>query len=51
MTHDLWEELNSTVYGFLSGVKLSHLVETPAHQARVAGARPRQARDTQPVSA
>lgn len=27
MTHDLWEELNSTVYGFLDGVKLSHLVE------------------------
>ena len=27
MTHDLWEELNSTVYGFLAGVKLSQLVE------------------------
>lgn len=27
MTHDLWEELNHTVYGFLSGVKLSQLVE------------------------
>ncbi len=27
MTHDLWEELNSTVYGFLDGVKLSHLVD------------------------
>ena len=27
MTHDLWEELNRTVYGFLSTVKLSHLVE------------------------
>jgi len=27
MTHDLWAELNDTVYGFLSGVKLSHLVE------------------------
>ena len=27
MTHDLWEELNSTVYGFLSTVKLSQLVE------------------------
>ncbi len=27
MTHDLWEELNSTVYGFLEGVKLSQLVE------------------------
>src|SRR5437763_12515393 len=27
MTHDLWEELNHTVYDFLAGVKLSHLVE------------------------
>ncbi|HEV2685853.1 MAG TPA: DNA-binding protein, partial [Actinomycetota bacterium] len=28
MTHELWEQLNSTVYGFLSGVKLSQLVES-----------------------
>ncbi len=27
MTHDLWEELNSTVYGFLTGVTLSQLVD------------------------
>jgi len=27
MTHDLWEELNSTVLGFLSRVTLAHLVE------------------------
>jgi len=27
MTHDLWEELNATVYGFLAGVTLAHLVE------------------------
>ncbi|HEX4764047.1 MAG TPA: Fe-S cluster assembly transcriptional regulator IscR [Usitatibacter sp.] len=27
MTHELWEELNETVYGFLSNVKLSALVE------------------------
>ena len=27
MTHDLWEELNTTVYGFLSRVTLSQLVE------------------------
>jgi len=27
MTHELWEELNTTVYGFLSGVTLAHLVE------------------------
>lgn len=27
MTHELWEELNTTVYGFLSGVTLAQLVE------------------------
>ena len=27
MTHDLWEQLNTTVYGFLAGVSLSQLVE------------------------
>jgi Rrf2 family transcriptional regulator, iron-sulfur cluster assembly transcription factor len=27
MTHDLWEELNTTVYGFLESVNLSQLVE------------------------
>jgi Rrf2 family iron-sulfur cluster assembly transcriptional regulator len=27
MTHDLWEELNSTVYGFLAGVTLGQLVD------------------------
>jgi len=27
MTHELWEELNHTVFGFLDGVKLSVLVE------------------------
>ncbi len=27
MTHDLWENLNSTVVNFLAGVTLSHLVE------------------------
>ncbi|HYC38640.1 MAG TPA: Fe-S cluster assembly transcriptional regulator IscR [Usitatibacter sp.] len=27
MTHDLWVELNHTVYDFLEGVKLSQLVE------------------------
>jgi len=27
MTHDLWEELNATVHGFLSRVTLAHLVE------------------------
>ncbi|HEX4333923.1 MAG TPA: Fe-S cluster assembly transcriptional regulator IscR [Usitatibacter sp.] len=27
MTHDLWEELNTTVYGFLKGITLAQLVE------------------------
>ena len=27
MTHELWAELNTTVYGFLSGVTLAQLVE------------------------
>ena len=27
MTHDLWEELNTTVYGFLASVSLSQLVD------------------------
>src|SRR4029079_3672880 len=27
MTHELWEEVNNTVFGFLDGVKLSVLVE------------------------
>jgi len=27
MTHELWENLNETVYSYLSSVKLSHLVE------------------------
>ena len=27
MTHDLWEDLNATVYGFLKGVTLGQLVE------------------------
>jgi Rrf2 family iron-sulfur cluster assembly transcriptional regulator len=27
MTHDLWEELNTTVHGFLAGVTLGQLVE------------------------
>jgi Rrf2 family iron-sulfur cluster assembly transcriptional regulator len=27
MTHDLWEELNATVYGFLKGITLAQLVD------------------------
>jgi Rrf2 family iron-sulfur cluster assembly transcriptional regulator len=51
MTHDLWEELNTTVYGFLAGVKLSHLVEKqrtkPVSVVRAHG----KTRDPHPVSA
>ncbi len=51
MTHDLWEELNATVYGFLAGVTLAQLVERqrtkPVAMVRSA---PR-ARETHPLSA
>ncbi len=51
MTHELWEDLNSTVYGFLSGVTLAHLVEKqrtkPVSVVRASKA----ARETHPVSA
>src|SRR5688572_787154 len=50
MTHDLWEELNTTVYGFLAGVKLSHLVEKQ-HTKPVSVIRGARAREQQPVSA
>ncbi len=50
MTHDLWEELNTKVHGFLEGVKLSHLVEKqhtkPVSVVRGHG----KARDPHPVS-
>jgi Rrf2 family iron-sulfur cluster assembly transcriptional regulator len=50
MTHDLWEELNNTVYGFLSGVKLSHLVDKQRNKT-VTVVRAGRAREQQPVSA
>lgn len=49
MTHDLWEELNSTVYGFLDGVKLSHLVERQKTKT-VSVVRSPRARESLPVS-
>lgn len=49
MTHDLWEELNSTVYGFLDGVKLSHLVERQKTKS-VSVVRSPKARESLPVS-
>jgi Rrf2 family iron-sulfur cluster assembly transcriptional regulator len=50
MTHDLWEELNTTVYGFLSGVKLSQLVERQRTKP-VALVRAARSRIPHPVSA
>lgn len=51
MTHDLWEELNATVHGFLAGVTLSQLVEKQRTKP-VSVVRPQgKARDTQPLSA
>jgi Rrf2 family iron-sulfur cluster assembly transcriptional regulator len=49
MTHELWEQLNVTVHGFLAGVKLSDLVERQ-HTKPVSLVRGK-SRDTQPVSA
>ena len=51
MTHDLWEELNATVYGFLDGVTLSQLVERQRTQSVTVMQSPRKSRDTQPLSA
>jgi len=51
MTHDLWEELNSTVYGFLSGVSLSQLVEKQRTKPVSLVRAPGTARDPHPVSA
>src|SRR5437868_1275843 len=50
MTHDLWEELNTTVYGFLEGVKLSHLVERQRTKP-VSVVRQGKARDSQTLPA
>src|SRR5690349_22119160 len=49
MTHELWEELNTTVSGFLSGVKLSDLVEKQRTK-RISVVRGK-SRESQPVSA
>jgi Rrf2 family transcriptional regulator, iron-sulfur cluster assembly transcription factor len=51
MTHDLWEELNTTVYGFLSNVSLSQLVEKQRTKPVSLVRSPGKARDSQPVSA
>jgi Rrf2 family transcriptional regulator, iron-sulfur cluster assembly transcription factor len=51
MTHDLWEELNSTVYGFLAGVNLSQLVEKQRTKTVSLVRGHTRARATQPISA
>jgi Rrf2 family iron-sulfur cluster assembly transcriptional regulator len=48
MTHELWEELNSTVSGFLSGIKLSDLVQKQRTK-KISVVRGK--RESQPVSA
>jgi Rrf2 family iron-sulfur cluster assembly transcriptional regulator len=48
MTHELWEELNSTVAGFLSGIKLSDLVDKQRTK-KISVVRGK--RESQPVSA
>ena len=50
MTHDLWEELNSAVNGFLAGVTLSQLVERQ-HARRIAVVRAPSKREPHPLSA
>jgi Rrf2 family iron-sulfur cluster assembly transcriptional regulator len=50
MTHDLWEELNTTVYGFLEGVSLSQLVEKQRRQPVSVVQSPRKSQ-THPISA
>jgi Rrf2 family iron-sulfur cluster assembly transcriptional regulator len=48
MTHELWEELNTTVSGFLSGIKLSDLVQKQRTK-KISVIRGK--RESQPVSA
>ena len=49
MTHELWEELNSTVSVFLSGIRLSDLVDKQRTK-KISVVRAHK-RDSQPVSA
>ena len=52
MTHELWEDLNATVYGFLRGVTLAQLVEKQKTKT-VAVVRPagKAAHESQTISA
>jgi Rrf2 family transcriptional regulator, iron-sulfur cluster assembly transcription factor len=51
MTHELWEELNTTVYGFLASVNLSQLVERQRNKPVNVVRAPGKTRVTHPVSA
>jgi Rrf2 family iron-sulfur cluster assembly transcriptional regulator len=52
MTHDLWEELNTTVFGFLDGVKLSTLADRQKTRTVAVVSQPRKGtREHHPVSA
>ena len=52
MTHDLWEELNTTVFGFLDGVKLSTLADRQKTRTVAVVRQPRKGtREHHPVSA
>jgi len=52
MTHDLWEELNTTVFGFLDGVKLSTLADRQKTRTVAVVRQPRKGtREHYPVSA
>jgi len=48
MTHELWEELNTTVSGFLSGIRLSDLVDKQRTK-KISVVRGK--RESQPISA
>ena len=50
MTHELWEELNTTVHGFLAGVTLAQLVERQ-HTKPVSLVRGQLRPDPHPLSA
>jgi Rrf2 family iron-sulfur cluster assembly transcriptional regulator len=51
MTHDLWEELNSTVQGFLAGVSLAQLVDKQRTKPVSLVRHGKTARERQPLSA
>jgi Rrf2 family transcriptional regulator, iron-sulfur cluster assembly transcription factor len=52
MTHELWEDLNATVHGFLRSVTLAQLVEKQRTKpVSLVRTHPKTARETQPLSA